>query len=163
MRLCIDQTHQWHNTMLSRAVTFFPRKMRYQGQPLEINRSRSLLEEMKRNALQQTDLCTASTSRKHQALLSCFTPWKAEYGYLPLGKKTSVSLSAGRKNPYSDTHTHKKNNNNFKKISKAFNSACLSHEFCLLLCHFKIWLNFLFHFPLKSWQQPTCFQVHLCE
>lgn len=97
--LCIDQTHQGHNTMqtaLSRAVPLFPRKMRYQGQPLETNRSHSLLEEMKRNALQQTELCTSSTSRKHQALLPCFTPWKAEHGYLPLGKN-SVALSAGRK------------------------------------------------------------------
>lgn len=46
----------------------------------------------KRNALQQTELCTASTSRKHRALLSCFTPWKAEHGYLPLGKTQSPCL-----------------------------------------------------------------------
>lgn len=63
MGLCTDlkdQSHQWHSTVqaaLSRAVPFLPRKMRHQGQPLDTNRSHSLLEEMKRNALQQTELC----------------------------------------------------------------------------------------------------------
>lgn len=153
MGLCIDlkdQTHQWHNTVqaaLSRAVPFLPRKMRYQGQPLETNRSHSLLEEMKRNALQQTELC------KHlppaQNIRLCCLVLQAEHGYLPLGKAQLPCL-LGEKSVL----WHR------SKISEAFHSACLSHEFCWLQSH---WLNVVFHFPPKSWQQPTCFGVHLCE
>lgn len=117
-----DQVPQWRNSRraaLSRAVPLFPRKVRYRGpQPSGANRSHSPLEEMKRNALQQTRLCTASTSRKQPASLPRFTAWRAEHGCLLPGR-IQLSCLLGEKCFLG----HR------SKISKAFRSACLSYVF----------------------------------
>lgn len=143
-----DQIHQWRNAMraaLSRAVPLFTGKMRYQGRPSGTNRSRSWLEETKRNASQQTELCTASSSRKQRALLPCFTPWNAEHRYPAC--KNPGDLSAGREMlPLTQ-----------KENIKSFSFLPQLGVLAVFPSHLKIWLIFVFHFLLKSWQQTTCF------
>lgn len=89
--------------------------------------------------------CSKQSSRKQQALLSCFTPWDAEHRYL-LHARVQVTCLLGEK----CLLWHR------SKTSKAFHS-CLSCFSSFPPSHLKIWLIFVFHFLLKSWQQTTCF------
>lgn len=91
-------------------------------------------------------------AEKKQASLSCFTPSKAEHGYLLPGR-IQLSCLLGEKCLLWQR----------SKISKAFHSACLSYKFCGFSCFISRCGQFLWPtFFSKAGNKPPVLYTPLC-